>query len=159
MVMPQPQPPEDIRASRPYLLTRSPLKTFVRRAFSIAVLVAIDLSGLVIGLYLAFLIPIWLRLRAGDAFTPGEWTLGPRYRWMCRVAVVEIVVISVYFVLPFSPSGVPFADGFTWTAVNYAPILTGGALLVLWAAWHLSAKKWYTGPITTAAVVAHPPAG
>src|SRR5260221_2002028 len=47
------QPPEDIRAARPYLLSRSPLKTFVRRVLSIAVLVAIDLSGLVIGLYLA----------------------------------------------------------------------------------------------------------
>ena len=45
------QPPEDIRAARPYLLARSPLKTFVRRVLSIAVLVAIDLSGLVIGLY------------------------------------------------------------------------------------------------------------
>lgn len=43
----------DIRAARPYLLTRSPLKTFVRRALSIPALVAIDLSGLVIGLYLA----------------------------------------------------------------------------------------------------------
>jgi exopolysaccharide biosynthesis polyprenyl glycosylphosphotransferase len=51
---PEPSPPpEDVRAARPYLLTRSPLKTFVRRAFSIAVLVMIDLSGLVIGLYLA----------------------------------------------------------------------------------------------------------
>ena len=47
------QPPEDIRAARPYLLSRSPLKTFTRRVLSIAVLVAIDLSGLVIGLYLA----------------------------------------------------------------------------------------------------------
>ena len=53
MPEPPPLPPEDVRAARPYLLTRSPLKTFVRRASSIAVLVTIDLSGLVIGLYLA----------------------------------------------------------------------------------------------------------
>jgi exopolysaccharide biosynthesis polyprenyl glycosylphosphotransferase len=44
---------EDVRAARPYLLTRSPLKSFARRLVSIAILVAIDLSGLVIGLYLA----------------------------------------------------------------------------------------------------------
>jgi exopolysaccharide biosynthesis polyprenyl glycosylphosphotransferase len=46
-------PAEDIRAVRPYLLTRSPLKTLLRRALSIAILVTIDISGLVIGLYLA----------------------------------------------------------------------------------------------------------
>ncbi len=44
---------EDIRSARPYLLTRSPLKTLVRRAASIGALVVIDLSGLVIGVYLA----------------------------------------------------------------------------------------------------------
>jgi exopolysaccharide biosynthesis polyprenyl glycosylphosphotransferase len=50
----QPQPPvEDVRAARPYLLSPSPLKTFARRVVSIAALVVIDLTGLVIGLYLA----------------------------------------------------------------------------------------------------------
>jgi exopolysaccharide biosynthesis polyprenyl glycosylphosphotransferase len=44
---------EDIRSARPYLLTRSPLKTLLRRAASIGALVVIDLSGLVIGLYCA----------------------------------------------------------------------------------------------------------
>ena len=32
-------------------------------------------SVAVIGLYLAFLIPIWLRWRMGDSFQPGSWTL------------------------------------------------------------------------------------
>jgi exopolysaccharide biosynthesis polyprenyl glycosylphosphotransferase len=58
-----PRPPlvEDIRSARPYLFARSPLKTFVRRALSIATLVAIDLSGLVIGLYLALVLRSLLR--------------------------------------------------------------------------------------------------
>jgi exopolysaccharide biosynthesis polyprenyl glycosylphosphotransferase len=47
---------EDVRSVRPYLLARSPLKSFVRRVTSIAALVAIDLSGLVIGLYLALVL-------------------------------------------------------------------------------------------------------
>ena len=34
-------------------------------------------SVAVIGLYLAFLIPIFLRWRMGDAFEPGSWTNGP----------------------------------------------------------------------------------
>src|SRR5207237_249368 len=29
-----------------------------------------------IGLYIAYAMPIYLRLRAGDAWEPGEWTLG-----------------------------------------------------------------------------------
>ncbi len=33
-------------------------------------------SVAVIGLYLAFLIPIWLRWKMGDAFQPGSWTNG-----------------------------------------------------------------------------------
>lgn len=103
----------------------------------------------VIGLYLAFLIPIWYRWRAGDSFVPGEWTLGARYKWMNFLAIIEIAVITVYFILPFTPTGVPFNADFTWTSVNYAPILTGGTLLVLWIWWHLSVKNWFTGPKTT----------
>jgi hypothetical protein len=103
----------------------------------------------VVGLYLSFVIPIWLRLRAGAAFSPGPWTLGGRYRWMGRVAVVEILVISVYALLPVTPAGVPFSDSFGLEFVNYAPIVTGGTLVVLWTAWHLSVKRWFTGPRTT----------
>ena len=65
----------------------------------------------VIGLYLAFLIPIWLRWRMGDAFEPGSWTNGAKYKWMNLVAVVEIAVICVYFILPFTPAGVPWQRG------------------------------------------------
>jgi amino acid transporter len=106
-------------------------------------------SVAVIGLYVAFAIPIWLRLRAGDSFVPGSWTLGSKYKWMCWVAVVEIVVISVYFILPVTPAGTPGNADFAWKFVNYAPILLGASLLALWAGWHLSAKNWFTGPKTT----------
>jgi amino acid transporter len=103
----------------------------------------------VIGLYLAFIIPIWLRLRAGDNFQPGPWTLGKHYKWMCWVAVIEIAVISVYFCLPFLPSAVPFTEGFTWYDVNYAPIVTGGALIAITIWWYASARHWFTGPRRT----------
>jgi hypothetical protein len=100
----------------------------------------------VIGLYVAFAIPIWLRLRAGDDFTPGPWTLGSKYKWMCWISVIEIAIISVYFILPTVPQGWPGNDGFTWTAVNYAPLVTGGILLLITIWWEVSAKKWFTGP-------------
>ena len=103
-------------------------------------------SVAVIGLYLAFLIPIWLRWRLGDAFEPGSWTNGAKYKWMNLVAVAEIAVISVYFILPFTPAGVPFSDEFAWSSVNYAPVLTLGTLLVLAIWWKVSARHWFTGP-------------
>jgi hypothetical protein len=85
----------------------------------------------------------------GDKFVPGEWTNGSRYKWMNIVACVEIAVISIYFILPFAPAGVPGNKDFTWTAVNYAPILTFGSLLIIWIWWEMSAKKWFKGPIRT----------
>jgi len=103
-------------------------------------------SVAVIGLYLAFLIPIFLRWRHGDRFEAGTWTNGAKYKWMNPVAVAEIAIISVYFILPFTPAGVPWNDSFTWSSVNYAPILTLGTLLILTIWWQVSAKKWFTGP-------------
>ena len=35
-----------------------------------------------VGLYLAYIIPVYLRLRTGDSFKPGPWTLGSRYKWV-----------------------------------------------------------------------------
>jgi len=51
-----PAPPEtveDIRAVRPYVFSRSLLRKAVRRLASIAALMAIDIAGLVVGLYAA----------------------------------------------------------------------------------------------------------
>jgi amino acid transporter len=106
-------------------------------------------SVAVIGLYLAFAIPIFLRWRLGDAFEPGSWNNGKKYKWMNPVAVVEIIIISIYFILPLYPSGVPFNEHFQWGNVQYAPIavaiVVGGAML--W--WVLSARNWFTGPVRT----------
>ena len=118
-------------------------------------------SVAVIGLYLAFLVPIFLRWRAGDNFKQGPWNLGNKWKWMAPIACIEIVIVSIYFILPFTPAGTPgflrwlnnspSAEEipFDWKFVNYAPILTIGALVVLWIAWHATAKKWFTGPKVT----------
>jgi amino acid transporter len=100
----------------------------------------------VIGLYLAFAIPIWLRWRMGDAFEVGSWNNGSKYKWMNLIAVIEIIVVSLYLMMPFVPGAVPFSDDFEWKFVNYAPIVTVGALVVLAVWWNVSAKKWFTGP-------------
>ncbi|MEW2328814.1 amino acid permease [Micromonospora chersina] len=111
-------------------------------------------SVAVIGLYLSFLIPIFLRLRMGDRFVPGPWTLGGRYKLLGWIAVIEIAIISVYFVLPIVPAGVPGNAEFSWTAVNYAPLAIGGVLLGVAIWWYVSARKWFTGPRRTVDVPA-----
>jgi amino acid transporter len=100
----------------------------------------------VIGLYLAFAIPIWLRWRHGENFEPGSWNNGSKYKWMNLIAVAEIIIVSVYLMMPFIPGANPFNDAFEWKFVNYAPVVTIGALLILVVWWEASAKKWFTGP-------------
>ena len=103
----------------------------------------------VVGLYVAFAIPIWLRWKAAGRFVPGGWTLGAKYKWMCIVAVVEIVVTSIIALLPTSSLGVPWNTGFAWKYVNYTILVVPAALLLLWIYWHASVKNWFTGPKTT----------
>jgi len=138
------------------------MASIVAVIITLPALVAVDINGApvpvafyavvsvaVIGLYLSFAVPIFLRWRAGDAFKQGAWNLGRKWKWMAPVAVIEIAIISIYFIMPITPAGWFGNSGFEWKYVNYAPVLTVGALLVLWAGWHLSAKKWFTGPKIT----------
>ena len=101
----------------------------------------------VIGLYVCWAVPIYLRWRAGDAFERGPWNLGNKYKWMNPIALIEIlIVVIIYFNLPFSSGGVPWEDDFDWNLFNYTPVVTGGLALVIGLWWVLSAKKWFTGP-------------
>ena len=113
-------------------------------------------SVTVIGLFVAFAIPIYLRWRVGDHFVQGPWNLGNKWKWMAPIAVLEIVIISIYFMLPTTPAGVPGNAAFDWAAVQYAPIamffVIGGAML--W--WVLSARKWFTGPVVNVATPLDP---
>ncbi|MDP9094169.1 MAG: amino acid permease [Actinomycetota bacterium] len=103
----------------------------------------------VIGLYLAFAIPIFYRWRAGSSFKPGSWTIGSRYKWMAPIALIEIAVTSLIALMPGSPDAVPWGKHFAWKYFNYTPLVVGGALVLLWIWWHVSVKNWFTGPKTT----------
>jgi len=114
----------------------------------VAYLVATSIA--VIGLNIAFALPIILRIKAGDRFEAGAWSLGRHYKWISPVAVAYIAFICVAGILPVSPSGVPGAEEFDWELVNYSPI-TVAAAFVLFGGWYLiSARKWFTGPIREA---------
>src|SRR5918911_870129 len=56
---------------------------------------AVGTSIAVIGLYIAFVLPIILRLRAGESFERGAWHLGGHYRWIDSIAIVWIFFISI----------------------------------------------------------------
>jgi amino acid transporter len=101
----------------------------------------------VIGLYIAFVLPIILRLRAGDSFERGAWHLGKHYKWIDWLAIIWIVFICFVFLLPTFKGGVPFQAGFLWLDLNYTPIMVGGAFLLFGGWYVLSAKKWFKGPI------------
>src|SRR3954468_1993737 len=103
----------------------------------------------VIGLYLAFAIPIYLRWRQGSNFHLGTWNNGSKYKWMNPIAVVEIVIMSIVGILPTSSVGIWWNDGFAWKYVNYAIIVVPVALILLTIYWHVSVKHWFTGPKQT----------
>ncbi|KRE31942.1 amino acid permease [Mycobacterium sp. Soil538] len=101
----------------------------------------------VVGLYLCFAVPIYLRWRMGDAFEVGSWNLRGHYKWMAPLALIEIVITSIIAMFPTSIGGVPWGGSFEWKFVNYTPILVGGVLLALYIYWHVSVKNWFTGPV------------
>jgi amino acid transporter len=93
----------------------------------------------VVGLYVAYIAPVFLRLRAGRKFEEGPWTLGRWSRPIGIVATVWVVFIAILFMLPQ-------AQPITLATFNYTPvvflIVLGGA--ALW--WVVSAKNWFRGP-------------
>jgi amino acid transporter len=103
----------------------------------------------VIGLYIAFILPVVLRYRMGDKWEPGAWSLGKHYKWIDPIAIAWVALISILFLLPVSPAGIPFKNdpGWNWDVVNYAPLTVGGAL-ILFGGWYLlSARRWFKGPV------------
>jgi len=99
----------------------------------------------VIGLYVAYIAPVFLRVRLGDKFKAGPWSLGRWGRPIGIVATIWVVFIFILFMLPqFLP---PWNDsGPVWANLNFTPVVflvvLGGASI-----WYfVSAKKWFKGP-------------
>ncbi len=108
---------------------------------------AVGTSVAVIGLYVSFSLPIYLRWRKGADFEPGPFTIGKHYKWICPLSFLWIWFIAILFLLPSTTAGVWFTEAFDWTSANYAPLTFGGLLIIVGAWWLLSARKWYKGPI------------
>ena len=115
---------------------------------TIGYLVATSIT--VIALYSAYALPIFLRMRLGKRFQAGAWTLGKHYRWIDSIALAWIVIIAILFIMPVTPTGIPFHAGFTWTVVNYAPLTLIAALALFGGWWLISARHWFRGPVRQA---------
>ena len=101
-----------------------------------------------VGLYLAYILPVYLRLRAGDKFEPGAWTLGRRYKLVNILGIAFVVLVVFALDLPYSPTGLPWNSGFQAANVNYTPFAI--ILPLIFGVWYLvSAKNRYQGPVRT----------
>jgi amino acid transporter len=101
-----------------------------------------------VGLYIAYIIPVYLRLRKGREFQPGPWSLGGRYRIINVIAIIFVVVVVYALDLPYDPTGLPWNDGFDAANVNYTPLAI--LLPLIFGVWYLvSAKNKYQGPVRT----------
>ncbi len=93
----------------------------------------------VVGLYVAYVIPVFLRVRRGAGFEAGPWNLG---RWGKPIGIVATIWVALIFVLFMLPPAYPVTvDSFNYTPVAFVVVLGGAGL---W--WVLSARKWFKGP-------------
>lgn len=92
----------------------------------------------VIGITPAYAIPVLLRLRAGDRFTPGPWNLGRWSRPVGWIAVCWVAFVTVLFCLPQ-------ASPVTVDSMNYASIALA-VVLALATVWWFVARRSYSTP-------------
>ena len=100
----------------------------------------------VIGLYIAFVLPIILRWRAGDASSRGV-VARQALPWIDPLAIGWIALICILFLLPTVPhghSGQRTASAGTSSTTRRSPSAGRSALRRLVG---LSAKHWFKGPI------------
>ena len=108
-----------------------------------------------VGLYIAYVIPVFLRLRKPD-FKPGPWTLGRWGKLVGWTAVIYVFIVNLIFFAPqfgpidaFWPPWGGDIPGTDFARINNFPFT--GPLIILsfiaiWIYWHASAKRWFRGP-------------
>ncbi len=88
----RPVPAADVRASRVYILSRGPIVSLVRRAVSVAALVALDVIGLALGIYLALVLRQVVR-GEGEILWSLLWHEGPG-EWLKFAAPITVLVFA-----------------------------------------------------------------
>lgn len=131
--------------------TRTPVNSILFMACA-AVLLGLSLLGStvafsamssigVIGLYISYAIPQFLRLTVARSwFKKGPFHLGPLSHVIGWTGIAWCAFITVIFVLP---NQFP-VDSQT---LNYAPVAVGVTLLFSLGWWVVDARRWFKGPV------------
>lgn len=101
----------------------------------------------VIGITPAYIIPVYLRRRAGRRFIPGPWHLGRWSGLVGWVAVGWVVLVTVLFCLPQSRPDARHLV--TVSSFNYAPVALAAVLVLAWIWWRM-AQRTYSTPVAAA---------
>jgi amino acid transporter len=94
----------------------------------------------VIGLYIAYLTPVFLRRINPKAFVPGPYVLNSTVSFLVGwIAIVWVIFICIILLLPaYSP--------ITVNTFNYSFVVVGAVVLFAGIWWLVSARKWFKGP-------------
>ena len=94
----------------------------------------------VIGLYIAYLTPVFLRRINSKAFTPGPYVLNKTVSFVVGwIAIVYVIFICIVFLLPpYSP--------ITRANFNYSIIVVLAVIGFAFIWWIAGARKWFKGP-------------
>jgi amino acid transporter len=102
----------------------------------------------VIGLYIAFILPVYLRYRQGEKWQEARaWSLGRHYKWIDLVSLIWVGIITILFIFPLYRAGLPWAEDFTWELTNYTILWFVAIGLIFGGWWLISARHWFKGPI------------
>ena len=102
----------------------------------------------VIGLYIAFILPVYLRYRQGEKWQEARaWSLGRHYKWIDLVSLIWVGIITILFIFPLYRAGHPWAEDFTWELTNYTILWFVAIGLIFGGWWLISARHWFKGPI------------
>jgi len=108
--------------------------------FSLAAFTSLA-GAAVIGLYLSYTVPIFLRITSGrNKLVPGPFSLG---RWYMPIGIIAVAWVSFIIVLLLFPG----FENPTPETTNYAVVLVLPVFLFASLSWIFSARKWFTGPI------------
>ncbi|ETW84091.1 amino acid transporter [Heterobasidion irregulare TC 32-1] len=96
----------------------------------------------VIGLYTSYVTPIFLRITSGRTkLVLGPFNLGKWYTLSGSIAVAWVAFIVVLLLFPT-------AQKTTAAGMNYSVVLIMAVFLFAAGSWVLSARKWFTGPVS-----------
>ncbi|WFD00945.1 hypothetical protein MYAM1_003701 [Malassezia yamatoensis] len=130
--------------------TKSPINAVLFTVVGAAIIGLLSLSATamtalastaVIGLYISYSIPIFLRITAAShTFEPGPWSLGKYSIPIACIACAWVLFITVILFFPAEPGPTP--DSMNWAILLVGAIM-GGSILF----WFASARHWFKGPL------------